>query len=751
MSRPFDAYLKFISLADQRPKIRTQYRKKPANYQQHTISSCLEQLRRHRGSMLVASTGLGKTVMAIHIALNLWKQDEIDYVVVFGPAQGVELNWSDHIFESSLPVKYIGILALDQEQENYRIKDFEKISRSLEEDTEKRLLIIIDESHLLRNQHGQKRRRLAYKRIKKLCHSLRTKVLLMTATPFGKELEDLNNQLLLLPHTSPGKPLIPDYVEGSKAWTTNSINEFNYLPVVTQMTTSHVARFYADKGEEGLSISRGKERVYLPRLILRSYMIKPVFYKEIAELVNNGFFTASSFGNRNSESSRRRMTASIIQFIKISLFSSPSVLKYDLNNIYQTEDAFNKDIGYKIFFHKSQKERQVILEPLLAQLEQYDSPGFAASHDKKSRHFLKIVGSALNKQLKIVVFVERKTTAIYLETILQHFLPKAKIASTVEQDKQGGYRLKNLNEVQELITQFAPLANNASIFSEQYNIFICTDAHGVGLNMQDAHIVINYDISWTPIAPSQRAGRILRFTPNPRTVEIFTIFPGDVDINDELGLEVAGKVYQERQDLLDLQGRGDTLLDRHTQAQEIVKVPVLTTEDALEIDLAEGIQEVGFQVVDWEALDRATGLKTSPLFKHFALASKHQDCVDRLGHDIVAAMETASIKLPTLLLALTYQQQVHFLVYLPHRKRLENSVSLNSFFDLAECNQETPTALANRELIEQLSHDCVQLWIEQNQANPEDVIRECTLYLVPTGKGKQQEVMNFLELEDEAS
>jgi hypothetical protein len=114
-------------------------------------------------------------------------------------------------------------------------------------------------------------------------------------------------------------------------------------------------------------------------------------------------------------------------------------------------------------------------------------------------------------------------------------------------------------------------------------------------------------------------------------------------------------------------------------------------------------------------------------------------------------METASIKLPTLLLALTHQQQVHFLIYLPHRKRLEDSVSLNSFFDLAECNQDTPTALVDRELIEQLSHDCIHLWVEQNQANPEEVIRECTLYLVPTTKDKQQGVMDFLKLEDEVS
>lgn len=709
MEDPWSAYLKFISLASPRYNFKSTYKKIPANYQKHTISSCLQQLRNHRGSMLIASTGLGKTVMAIHIALNLYKQGEIDRTVILGPAQGVEANWLKHIFESNLKADYIGILALDQEEENSRVKKLQGILRLLEND-DFNLLVVIDESHLLRNRGTRRKERLAFKRIRKLGHTPGTKVLLMTATPFGKELKNLNNQLSLLPHTSMGEPLIPDYIEGSKAWQTCSTDEFNYLPVVTQMTTSH--------------------------------------YEEVVELIEQDIFQANSIENIGDPLDTKRTTRQLIEFVKLSLFSSPMTLQDSLTKIYSTSSNLEEEIGYNVYFLQSQEERQAILTPILTQLEQYSHPGYSIEHDKKLRHLLNIVDPALNNDLKVIIFTERKATVYYLEQALSLAVPQSKIASTVKPNIKGGYCLKNSNEIEELIAQFAPLANDAAISSGQYNVFIGTDAHSVGLNMQDAHIVVNYDISWTPIEPFQRAGRILRFTPTPRTIEIFTIFPGDVDANNELGLEISGSIYQERQALLNLGSRADKLMGRHDQAQEIVKFPVLTTEEALEIDLAEGVREIASQFVDWDALDRATGLRASPLFKHFALASKHQDHVDRLGSDIVAAKEIRSDS-PVLLLALTYQQQVHFLIYSPESKRLENSVSLNRFFGLAECNQETSTALANREQIEQLTYDCIQLWVEQNRANPEEVIRKCTLYLVPTAKNRQQEVMDFLELEND--
>ncbi|MEB3248782.1 MAG: phospholipase D-like domain-containing protein, partial [Merismopediaceae bacterium] len=70
-SLPWDVYLKTILALEQIPFVKNDYAKKPVSYQQDMIAEALRQIREHGGSMLVASTGLGKTVMGTHIAIQL--------------------------------------------------------------------------------------------------------------------------------------------------------------------------------------------------------------------------------------------------------------------------------------------------------------------------------------------------------------------------------------------------------------------------------------------------------------------------------------------------------------------------------------------------------------------------------------------------------------------------------------------------------------------------------------------------------
>src|SRR5690606_17003954 len=47
-------------------------------------------------------------------------------------------------------------------------------------------------------------------------------------------------------------------------------------------------------------------------------------------------------------------------------------------------------------------------------------------------------------------------------------------------------------------------------FRDSHRILISTDAGGEGLNLQFAHVVINYDIPWNPMRLEQRIGRVDR-------------------------------------------------------------------------------------------------------------------------------------------------------------------------------------------------------------------------------------------------
>ncbi len=57
---------------------------------------------------------------------------------------------------------------------------------------------------------------------------------------------------------------------------------------------------------------------------------------------------------------------------------------------------------------------------------------------------------------------------------------------------------------------FDERVNALKQFKEDAQVLICTDAAGESLNMQFAHIVINYDMPWNPMVLEQRIGRVDR-------------------------------------------------------------------------------------------------------------------------------------------------------------------------------------------------------------------------------------------------
>ena len=68
-------------------------------------------------------------------------------------------------------------------------------------------------------------------------------------------------------------------------------------------------------------------------------------------------------------------------------------------------------------------------------------------------------------------------------------------------------------------------------FAEQVRILVSTDAGGEGLNLQFAHIVINYDLPWNPMRIEKRIGRVDRIG-QKRPVRAFNlIFEESVELS----------------------------------------------------------------------------------------------------------------------------------------------------------------------------------------------------------------------------
>ena len=122
-----------------------------------------------------------------------------------------------------------------------------------------------------------------------------------------------------------------------------------------------------------------------------------------------------------------------------------------------------------------------------------------------------------HKDEKVVVFTQYSDTANYIYKQLE---------------KRGiKYIEKVTGETKSptsIVERFSPISNKADIEKEnQLRILIATDVLSEGQNLQDAHIIVNYDLPWAIIRLIQRAGRIDRIGQSSEKIYCYSFFPAD--------------------------------------------------------------------------------------------------------------------------------------------------------------------------------------------------------------------------------
>ncbi|WP_347350528.1 helicase-related protein [Intrasporangium sp.] len=96
---------------------------------------------------------------------------------------------------------------------------------------------------------------------------------------------------------------------------------------------------------------------------------------------------------------------------------------------------------------------------------------------------------------KIIVFTEHRDTLNYLVERIRTLLGRNEVVVTIH----GGIRREERRAIQERFTQ-----------DTDVRVLVATDAAGEGLNLQRAHLMVNYDLPWNPNKIEQRFGRIHR-------------------------------------------------------------------------------------------------------------------------------------------------------------------------------------------------------------------------------------------------
>jgi superfamily II DNA/RNA helicase len=96
---------------------------------------------------------------------------------------------------------------------------------------------------------------------------------------------------------------------------------------------------------------------------------------------------------------------------------------------------------------------------------------------------------------KIIIFTEHRDTLNYLAGKIRNMLGNQNAVVTI----QGGMHREERKQVEE------SFKNDPTVV-----VLVATDAAGEGINLQRAHLMVNYDLPWNPNRLEQRFGRIHR-------------------------------------------------------------------------------------------------------------------------------------------------------------------------------------------------------------------------------------------------
>jgi superfamily II DNA or RNA helicase len=144
------------------------------DFQKSAVKIAARHLHRRGGVMIGDVVGLGKTMMATALARMF--EDDLGYETLIICPKNLESMWKSYRGEYGLRGE-----VLSSSQVTKKLPDLKRYR-----------LVLIDESHNLRNREGKR-----YKAIADYIRSCDAKVILLTATPYNKSKTDLSSQLRL--------------------------------------------------------------------------------------------------------------------------------------------------------------------------------------------------------------------------------------------------------------------------------------------------------------------------------------------------------------------------------------------------------------------------------------------------------------------------------------------------------------------------------------------------------------------------
>ena len=657
------------------------------DFQQTAVKIAARHLNNEKrgGAMIGDVVGLGKTITACAIA-KMYENTFGSNTLIICPANLQDM-WAKYRKQYDLKADIIS-MAKPIDVDNARYYK----------------LIIVDESHNLRNSQGMR-----YRNIRDLIQKQDCKVLLLTATPYNKQYKDLSSQLRLFIDDDTDLGIRPeayireiggerkfaekheDFIRSIKAFErsecqedwqelmklflirrtrtfikdnyakTNPTNGRKYLefkdgyksyfpdrvPKAVKFKTADGDQYSRLYSEQMIGLM---EILNLPRYGLIHYLDKKKaedaskYEKNLIENLSRAGarmmgFCKSTFFKRIDSSGFSFLITLFRHILRnaVYLYAIDNKLKLpvsdentfpedfiddaDINDVFTNDDEheeyssddnlitvpndmqvymdkakeyYNGLIGKnnvqwidsKYFKRTLKQQLKKDCEQLIAMINLCDA--WNPQTDQKLNELEGLLNDKHQKD-KIVVFTQYSDTANYV-----YYQLKKRGFKHIEKVTGG---TKNPTDI---VDRFSPISNKADVPTEnELRVLIATDVLSEGQNLQDSHVIVNYDLPWAIIRLIQRAGRVDRIDQSSEQIYCYSFFPTDkveniirlrarlnARINENAGIVGSDEVFFEgnEQNLRDMYNENSSSLDED--------------EDDIEVDLGSQAYQIWKNATD---------------------------------------------------------------------------------------------------------------------------------------------------------
>jgi superfamily II DNA or RNA helicase len=592
-------------------KIPLVFRKELLPFQQAAVLIAAKKLNTRQGVFIGDVVGLGKTITACALA-KIFEEDFYFSTLIICPPNIISM-WKGYINQYDLKARVLSSGRVQSELPELR----------------RFRLVIIDESHNLRNDEGSR-----YRAVKSYLELSESKVILLSATPYNKSYLDLSNQLRLFIPDDKDLGISPnnyiDHIGGQVQFASRHTDTFirsikafersDYADdwrelmrlYMVRRTRSFIKENYTEYDPERdrkyLTFSDGTRSYFPDRIPLKiEFDFDPdnpkdqyarLYSQKVIDAINS--LNLPRYGlknylqdkpeinpNRQEEvimANLSRAGKRLMGFCRTNLFKRLessgfafliSLSRHVLRNyvfFYAIQNHLPVPIGKNISENlddyledadtDSNGEADNIISFILDEekyLKKAELVYALYASPSNSKHFdwirseffkpgilkelafdcetiLKILSEAkewnvtedrklnalfhylsvTHKQEKVLVFTQYADTALYLsENIKFRKLQNVEHVTGSSEDPT------------KFAQRFSPKSNKLNNVPDEIRVLITTDVLSEGQNLQDAHIILNYDLPWAIIRLIQRAGRVDRIGQKSEQIFCYSFLPED--------------------------------------------------------------------------------------------------------------------------------------------------------------------------------------------------------------------------------